>query len=290
MAFIGQLDFYVHLKEHYEGQSSILRPTKRKRHVQHEELDIHQEDDDPNSVPENLIIESLEDSQDDIKSEDIQDDDAFGFSEPEDMEDFRKEVEKVVETIGDTECLPDASWSYQVTDVMEDSSTNVGMIANFPEKIDHSNLDPSTFSNTQELKCDDSYSLCAAQNVKEEEEHILLHDFTNNSHLISNNHTGIQNELGTDEEDSKTLEQMRILLKKTKKYPKPKVQNDEEVEFNECLKKIQNFKCNDCNKCFNSRTALGYHLKTHSSERRYVCDQVCLLFKFLTEILFFKTL
>lgn len=48
-------------------------------------MEIHHEE---NSVPENLIIESLEDSQDDIKSEG----DAFGFSEPEDMEDFRKEV------------------------------------------------------------------------------------------------------------------------------------------------------------------------------------------------------
>jgi len=45
------------------------------------------------------------------------------------------------------------------------------------------------------------------------------------------------------------------------------------MELTECLKKIHNFKCNSCNKAFNSRTALGYHLKTHTTERRYACDQ-----------------
>ncbi|CAG9801424.1 unnamed protein product [Chironomus riparius] len=279
LSFIGQLEFYMHLKEHYEGQSSsLMRHTKRKRFAQHEELEIHVHDEeDPNSVAENLIIESLEDSQDDIKSEEIEGD-AFGFSEPEDMEDFRKEVEKVVETIGDTECLPDSSWNYQVSDEMDESHTNVTIMESYSEKMD--SIDQSNYSNQQELKCE-SY-LCT-QDIKDDndvDEHTILH-FTNNSNeLIDIKHERMNDPaiiqpsvLETDEEDEKPLEEVRLLLKKTKRYQKQKVQNDAEVEFNECLKKIQNFKCNDCNKCFNSRTALGYHLKTHSSERRYVCDQ-----------------
>lgn len=53
-------------------------------------------------------------------------------------------------------------------------------------------------------------------------------------------------------------------------------QDREDIELNECLKKINNFKCTvaGCAKTFNSRTALGYHLKTHAMERRFVCDQV----------------
>jgi hypothetical protein len=53
-------------------------------------------------------------------------------------------------------------------------------------------------------------------------------------------------------------------------------QDKEDIELNECLKKINNFKCTiaGCVKTFNSRTALGYHLKTHAMERRFVCDQV----------------
>lgn len=53
-------------------------------------------------------------------------------------------------------------------------------------------------------------------------------------------------------------------------------QDKEDIELNECLKKINNFKCTvaGCVKTFNSRTALGYHLKTHTMERRFVCDQV----------------
>lgn len=269
----------MHLKEHYEGQSSsLIRHTKRKRLAQHEELELDVQDvEDPNSVSENLIIEQLEDSQDDIKSEEIEGD-AFEFSEPEDMDDFRKEVQKVVETIGDTECLPDASWNYQI----DDSHANATIMESYSEKMDNSSIDQSNYSNPQELKCD-SYHLCT-QDIKDDndvDEHSILH-FTNNSnelidikHETMNDPAIIQKSvLETDEEDEKPLEEVRLLLKKTKRYQKQKVQNDAEVEFNECLKKIQNFKCNDCNKCFNSRTALGYHLKTHSSERRYVCDQV----------------
>jgi hypothetical protein len=66
-----------------------------------------------------------------------------------------------------------------------------------------------------------------------------------------------------------------------KKKPQVYVEQDkEDIELNECLKKINNFKCTiaGCWKTFNSRTALGYHLKTHTMERRFVCDQVRISF------------
>lgn len=184
-------------------------------------------------------------------------------------------MEKVVETIGDTECLPDESWGYQVTDEIEQNSENVEMIQNFNEKIDNSAMDQSAFSNQQ---CD-TY-LCQQEIIKEEDNHSEKHQSIMQQYTSNSNQMSVNNDPGSDEEedDNKPLEQVRLMLKsKTKKNPKQKAPSNDE-EFNECLKKIQNFKCNDCNKFFNSRTALGYHLKTHSSERRYVCDQVRMLY------------
>ncbi|KAG5675674.1 hypothetical protein PVAND_005560 [Polypedilum vanderplanki] len=287
LTIIGQLDFYIHLKDHYEGQQEIIKHAKRKRMMDEqmeslnmnqaadeEELAMHQDvEDDPNSVPENLLIETLEDSQDDIKTEEIEPD-AFEFSDTEgmeDMEDFRKEVEKVVETmtVADAECMPDATWNYQVSDEIEESHhSNVGIIESFPEKLE-------TICTQQENK---DCAIMESEYVNEK--------YDSNSCVYAENEgdTGggeinEQQEEAEDEEDdedNKPLEEVRVMLKKSKREhsEREKTQNDkDEIELNECLKRIHNFKCNDCNKAFNSRTALGYHLKTHNSERRYVCDQ-----------------
>lgn len=260
----GQLEFFMHLKEHYEPvESSFNHVVRKENHMEEDETDesekIHMElqnnDDDVNTrdVPENLIIESLEDSQDEIKMGEMNGD-AFEFSEPEDMEDFRKEVAKVVETIGGEN--PDNSWSnYQVTDDLVESHES---IENYSAKLDkevEKDLQESSYLCNDDLRetCDSVHSV---------------------------NNQFIKNPSDDDEEDNKPLNEVRWMLKKPVRTNKPKTQsieNDkEEIELNECLKKINNFKCNvvNCNKTFNSRTALGYHLKTHNSERRFVCDQV----------------
>lgn len=254
--------------------------------VMHEDLSMHQDvgDDDPNSVPENLIIDSLEDSQDDIKTEEIEGD-AFEFSEPEDMEDFRKEVEKVVETIADTECMPDESWNYQVSDEIEENHAD--MIQNFSDKL--AETVPLCTEAEADVAVKDDTMLESFDDHKDDH-HLMSneHDFNDQSYNIDeNNESDHENDNvinnddhddddddDDDEEDDKPLEEVRVMLKKTKKYQKEKSQNDkEDIELNECLKRIHNFKCNECNKAFNSRTALGYHLKTHTMERRFVCEQ-----------------
>jgi hypothetical protein len=199
-------------------------------------------EEDPNSVAENLLIETLDDSQD-IKTEEIEPD-AFEFSEPEDMEDFRKEVEKVVETIADAECMPDATWNYQVSDEIEESHSNVGMIESFPEKLEN---------------------ICTQQENKDctmmEAEVYESEKYDSNSCVYAANDEGMEHEDDDDEdeedEDNKPLASVRVMLKKTKREMSERQNDKDEIELNECLKRIHNFKCNDCNKAFNSRTALG---------------------------------
>ena len=60
-----------------------------------------------------------------------------------------------------------------------------------------------------------------------------------------------------EDEDDKPLEQVRVMLKKSRRDASEKQNDKDEMELNECLKRIHNFKCNECNKAFNSRTALG---------------------------------
>lgn len=265
----GQLEFFMHLKEHYEPNESSYNHVIRKQiNIEENETDeceknnmeLHETNDDDVStrdVPENLIIESLEDSQDEIKMGEMNGD-AFEFSENEDMEDFRKEVAKVVETIGEH---PDGSWNYQVTDELVESHESIENYSNKLEKEVEKDLQESSY-----LCNDDLRENCESINSE-----------------VQVNNQFIRNISDDDEEDNKPLNEVKwIQLNKKVRISKQKTQsaeNDkEEIEFNECLKKINSFICNiaNCNKTFNSRTALGYHLKTHNSERRFVCDQVSL--------------
>lgn len=207
-------------------------------------------------VPESLI-ESLEDSQENIKEElqrePLPEIDEFNeFSDEEVMmEDLRKEVEKVVETIADNECLPEATWNYQ--DEIEEQEEA-------PEDL-------QLYSENLEANYDDIENSEVAND-------------NDNSSLINHNDDPRDDSEDDDDEDDFTLEQVRQSLQKTTREDEmrklPPEDDKEDMELTECLKKIHNFKCTvpTCNKAFNSRTALGYHIKTHQTERRYVCDQV----------------
>lgn len=240
----------MHLKEHYEPiASSSPEKLTRSRSFDVTEVchKIQLDHLEESNAPENLIIESLEDSQDDIKMEEMNGD-AFEFSEPEDMEDFRKEVAKVVETIEEN-----PSWTYQ-------------------EMTENQELLEDDFSDKNEPKD-------LSQHVVEDDESSYLCDENPSMLKFELNEEQIVENPSEDDDDEEDNRPLKFMLKRPGKEGKQKSQNiqdKEEMELNECLKKINNFKCNipDCNKTFNSRTALGYHLKTHNSERRFVCDQV----------------
>lgn len=254
----------MHLKHHYEPTMQSIH-IKRKHHsednseenIMMDNTQQHVDVNTPSSVPENLI-ESLDDSQGNIKDEDdlprepLPEIDEFNeFSEPEDMmEDLRKEVEKVVETIADNECMPDASWNYQVAEGVEES--------------DAPNEELHLYSNNLDSDYGD------IDNAVENESNNMAHHNTDTRNFDSE-----------DDEDDITLEQVRQSIQKSTKHESeskklPSEDDKEDLELTECLKKIHNFKCSiqSCSKAFNSRTALGYHLKTHTTDRRYVCDQV----------------
>lgn len=272
MGILNQLEFFIHLKNHYEPTPMQMHDEKRK-HLQQdgsefengekmmmEHHDRHHHDEVVHSLPEKLI-ESLDDSREQIKDEVIQREplpelDEFNeFSEPEDMmEDLRKEVEKVVETIDD-ECLPESTWNYQVTDDIEENDAQPDDLHMYSENLIQSTANSSIASHYDEMDQGDDDS---QQNI--------IHQSADTRNFDS-------------EDDNKPLEQLRLSLQKSSKSEsenkKFQVEDDkEDLELTECLKKIHNFKCTSCNKAFNSRTALGYHLKTHTTERRYVCDQV----------------
>lgn len=249
----------MHLKQHYEPQMD-LDHMSRKHGSDCETNEAMIIDGRQNQVAENLI-EGLEDSQGNIKDEreNLPEIDEFNeFSEPEEdmMEDLRKEVDKVVETIGDNACLSEGNWNYHVTDEIEDDQ----VVENHGDlQLYSGNLN----SNYEE--------------IDNEEPQPELQVNSESRHFESE-----------DEEEDLPLEQVRRSLQRPAKgesdFKKPVNDDDrEDVELTECLKKIHNFKCtiHPCNKAFNSRTALGYHLKTHTTERRFVCDQV----KFLIDIL-----
>lgn len=238
IGFGDQLEFFMHLKQHYEPPVHQHMP-KRKREVDCvtvENLIIHR--NQQVEVVDSLPIESLDDSQSNIKDEESQrgenlpEIDEFNeFSEPEDlMEDLRKEVEKVVENIADNDCMRDATWNYQI----------------YSENIEDSEDDGAHYEEIQ------------AEVVPEVEE---TRDFDEGQD---------GDDIEEDEEDDKPLDQVRKSLQQSiivdSEQRKPPIEVDkEDLELNECLKKIHNFKCNTCNKAFNSRTALGYHLKTHTT-------------------------
>ena len=225
-------------------------------------MDHQQHHDVVTTLPEKLI-ESLEDSQQAIKNEEIpretlpEIDEFNEFSEPEDMmEDLRKEVEKVVETINDNECLPESTWNYQVPDEIEENEGQSEELQLYSDNLNQNNPESSMGSNYEDI-----------ENAGEiQQENIVDHNTDTRNY-------------DSEDEDDITLEQVRQSIQKSIKVAgeprKFHVEDDkEDIELTECLKKIHNFKCTSCNKAFNSRTALGYHLKTHTTERRYVCDQV----------------
>jgi hypothetical protein len=257
------MNFFLHLKEHYEPPMQTVQMKRKYRHSdcdQDENIMIDHRHEVVSSLPEKLI-ESLEDNEEHIKTEvDIQREtlpeiDEFNeFSEPEDMmEDLRKEVEKVVETIEDNECMPESTWSYQVPedDIEEQNQQGGEMLY---EKIIIVSTANSTHSNYDDNDNADTSS---------------VHEQNNDTRNFDSE----------DEEDDQPLEQVRQSLQNSSRNEhtakKFHAEDDkEDLELTECLKKIHNFKCHICEKAFNSRTALGYHLKTHNTDRRFVCDQV----------------
>lgn len=262
----------------------------RHQHHQH-----HAHEDEDINVPENLIIESLEESTEDaIKNEgmdlkmpvDVQDIDHFSneFSEPEDMmEDLRKEVEKVVETIADNEEM--SAWNYHDDEEeMNDNHASTDLPHDYSETMHHQQTsapeEALQYITNQE---NDDNGQPEQLNHNESSDHTVqepkleLEDDYNEKDIHQ------QDDDFSDDEDNRPLEDVRQALKKSmgqsqENNPQQAVDDMADRELNECLKKIHNYKCNlpECGKAFNSRTALGYHLKTHTTDRRYVCDQVSL--------------
>jgi hypothetical protein len=115
LAFVHQFEFFLHLKKHYEADEQnravVVDQKSREIHQEVGENLIINHQSNGNIVPEN-IMETLDESADDMKGNIPQVIDEFNeFSEPEDMmEDFRKEVEKVVETIGENDCVETSRW------------------------------------------------------------------------------------------------------------------------------------------------------------------------------------
>lgn len=126
VGFVEQFQFYKHLKMHYEADAMRASLVDQKSREMQQEVGEnliinHQSNGNVNVVPENLM-ETLDDTTVDIKSSNIPQviDEFNEFSEPEDMmEDFRKEVEKVVETIGENDCGVEASQWFDANDEIE---------------------------------------------------------------------------------------------------------------------------------------------------------------------------
>ena len=250
-----QLQFFVHLKGHYEPSQNQIEAKHKEveemvmmDHRQHQHPENSQEDIKVEEIPANVMDEFNE------------------FSEPEDlMEDLRKEVEKVVETIADNDC-DQQQWTYQETDEIEEDG-------NQPN---------------------DDLQLYSENLIQSNQNSIESEQFEENDN--SENHVGHETMETEEDDDDLPLEQVKQSMQKVmvklepdiRKFP---VEDDrEDLELTECLKKIHNFKCSHlaCGKAFNSRTALGYHLKTHTTERRYVCDQVNRFYLERVEILELK--
>lgn len=239
-----------------------MQPTPEKRRLHEREIEVREPEENlvmahrhHHVETAEKLIASLEDSQENIKEEELpreplpEMDEFNEFSEPEDMmEDLRKEVEKVVETIEDNECLSEATWNYQVTDQIEGNDAQPEDLQLYSDNLNAESEDYDEIDNADQ----DTVAM----------EQMETRNFDSDD----------------DDDDDKPLEQVRQSLQKS-----VRVENDmkkfyaeddkEDLELTECLKKIHNFKCSACDKAFNSRTALGYHLKTHTTERRYVCDQ-----------------
>lgn len=249
----------MHLKQHYEtsGHQVVIR-RKHDSETDHN-IDTRQHHVEVSTAN---FIESLADTPQHIKDEeDLQREpglpeiDEFNeFSEPEDMmEDLRKEVEKVVETIDDNECLPEATWNYPVPDEIDAAEAHEEELQLYAENLDNNYVDDMSHEPADS----------SSNHVVEES--------TNTDHFAS------QYDDDDDDDDDVTLEQVRQSLQKSAKSgdeAKNYQPDAEDLELTECLKKIHNFKCTiaTCNKAFNSRTALGYHLKTHCLERRFLCN------------------
>lgn len=259
---LNQLEFYIHLKNHYEPDMQTRKANPSECEMDENMMIDHRQHHHDDAPLSDKLIESLEVSQQVIKNEEMpreqlpEIDEFNEFSEPEDMmENLRKEVEKVVETINDNECIPE-NWNYQVQNVIEENEVQSDELRQlYSENLIQNNPESSVGSNYEDIENADD---------------------TQHENNIDNTDPRIFD--SEDDDDDKTLEQVRQSMQKsiktmgeTKRFHAE--DDKEDMELTECLKKIHNFKCTSCNKAFNSRTALGYHLKTHTTERRYVCDQ-----------------
>ncbi|CAO1371970.1 unnamed protein product [Diamesa hyperborea] len=335
----GQLEFFIHLKEHYEPPNKHNKKKRQSRSSNKYSTPSPPPIEEPSiqeiidSVPENLIMQSHSVHHKQIKDEDdipnqMDEIDHFSnFSEPEDMEDLGRVVEKLAETIADDDDddnedghnLSEPSWSYHIK-ATEMQVTNVDTHATedlvryseevVQEIIAHESIvekeDEQIMENHVEQEDEhhyednytaeqDSLPPTSPQHHELEHEHEQEHE-----HEIEHEHEpqnddefeeiveSIVEQQDDEMEDDKPLYEVMQSLKKSQSL-KRKIREEEsdfteevrtqvadaDAELTECLKKLHNFKCHlpNCEKTFNSRTALGYHIKTHQTERKFVCEK-----------------
>ena len=267
-------------------------------------------------MPENLIMQSRSvhhiqiKDEDDIPNQMDEIDHFSNFSEPEDMDDLGRVVEKLAETIADDDDddnedgnnLSQPSWNYHI-------KTTELQVSN--ADATHATEDLVRYSEevVQEIIAHESI---VEKEVDQMENHVEQED----DHQYEDNYTAEQDSLppspqhhehdqqNDDEfeeiaesiveqqddemEDDKPLFEVMQSIKKSQGL-KRKIREEEsdfteevrtqvadaDAELTECLKKLHNFKCHlpNCGKTFNSRTALGYHIKTHQTERKFVCEK-----------------
>lgn len=222
-----QIDFYIHLKKHYEPNlhmNAAVDDTEDHKpnrivvttNLVGENLIINHQnnEDDVDGVSGNLI-ESLEDSSENIKENEMHHqqvmDEFNEFSEPEDMmEDFRKEVEKVVETIGENDC-GEAQWAsvmnYQDEDIEEpQDEQNVDL--HMYQEISQ-NVVPTNYTTIQRTSNEVVMHQPTPAELKSFDN---VEDFVNRDDEMDDDYEDEESneeEDEEDEDDKKTLEQLR---------------------------------------------------------------------------------
>jgi hypothetical protein len=210
VGFVDQFQFYKHLKMHYEAdamRASLVDQKSRDMQQEVGENLIINHQSNGNVVPENLI-ESLDDTTVDIKSNIPQVIDEFNeFSEPEDMmEDFRKEVEKVVKTIGENDCVETSEW-FEPNDEMHDEPQGV-----VEQNVDlqiyqiSNNVVQQTFDHIQRTSNDVVLHQPTPAELKSFDHD---DDYRDDDGDYEEDEENEEEEEEEDEDDKKTLEQLR---------------------------------------------------------------------------------